>query len=153
MNVTFHPSGRRVCFWCIESAYLDKRTAVYRDIPYPTKQVGVLEDYRIYRHTTISRVKRKLSLKTEVEIPLHCKFFTEEPCKNLERCAEQRQVGAHCPIKNAIGVHNCGYKGSASEIEEHRMNRDRIQDLERLGYIGESNIIVADCDVMVSRLY
>ena len=37
MNVTYHTTGKAVCFWFIESACLDRRTAVYREIPDPTK--------------------------------------------------------------------------------------------------------------------
>ena len=59
MNVTFHTTGRRVCFWCIESACLDKRMEGYRAIPDLTKQTGVKEDYRIYRHKLDTATKEQ----------------------------------------------------------------------------------------------
>ena len=67
MNVTTHTTGRRVCFWCIESACLDKRTAVYRDIPDPTKQAIVRDDYRVYRHKVEAATKDQWIIKPRAE--------------------------------------------------------------------------------------
>ena len=176
MNLTYHTNGRRVCYYCIEAACLDRRTSLWRESPEAKERGTVKDDYKTNRHKMdmytkekcpayqggsdkakngvqvyASRVIKTTKNQSPVEkdkITLHCAIscasFTEEPCKNPKQCAKQRQEGAQYQIKKAIGIHNCGYKVSVTYIEEHRLNKHLDQDLERLGFTGESSIIVAE---------
>ena len=104
----------------------------YRAITDATKQAGVKEGYRIYRHKLDDATKKQcpafkgVNDKAKNGVQVFASMInkvkqrsspnTEDPCRNPALCAEQRRVGAQCPIKNAIGVHNCGDNGSVSDV-------------------------------------